>query len=776
MFIGPKRSRYSGIGQGPDPLHRHAGTEIAALSVTGMRPVCSLTLIVLLCLALGCARTPEQRYSRSLERGKQLSAAGDYSRAILEFRNAVEAQPNKPEGHYRLAEAYVATRQFNYAIYFLRKATAADPNFAPAQVKLAELMTMTHDPQAVKDAESLLMKVLTRDPGDSTALYVLAATQMQSGNVKNAEKSLTEILEKSPQNLRSAISLAQLKASQHDLAAAESILQAAVRQLPESSHAAVALGFVYAWAGKTAEARSTFERAVQLDRTNAGALQALAAIELKTGDTAAAEATYRQLASVPNKDYHLAYAMFLLDQKRASEAVAELERLFRSDPGDRVARTGLVAGYLATNRENDAAAVLATALKANPNDADALSQRSQIYLHAGKYNEAQRDLENVLHSTPSAQAHYLMSKVYAQRGAFLLEKQELGEALRLSPESFLVRTDLANALLRSRNPRAALDTLRGATDQQQRTVAYVEARNWALIALGEYAEARKGVEAALAVARTPELRLQDAVLKSAARDLPGARAAIDEVLKENPEDLRALSLYVQMSGADKQSSAVLDKMRQCIALRPKSIQLRMFLAVWLVEHGREPEARQALAEAKAIATDNPTPDLMLAGLDIRAGKTSEARQKLTALLAADPSNIEAHRMFGDLEDAAKNYEGAAEHYRKVIDTRSDDIHSLNNLAFNLSNIPDRLDEAMGYAQKAKELVPTSPEIQDTLGWIYYKKGLYSMAVKEFELAAARKPTPEINFHLGMAYKQLGKSEEGSRLVEEAVAKDPTLLR
>lgn len=40
-----------------------------------------------------------------------------------------------------------------------------------------------------------------------------------------------------------------------------------------------------------------------------------------------------------------------------------------------------------------------------------------------------------------------------------------------------------------------------------------------------------------------------------------------------------------------------------------------------------------------------------------------------------------------------------------------------------------LDQALNYAQAAKEQLPTVAEVDDTLGFVYFKKELFSQAVQ-----------------------------------------------
>jgi tetratricopeptide (TPR) repeat protein len=731
-------------------------------------------LAVAVLFAGACSRSPEEKYARFVASGKKKLESHDYSQAALDFLNATQVRPRDAEPYYQLALAYLNSARVKEAVVALRRATELNPKHSAAQLKLAELMIQTHNQQLTKDAVGRIQTVLTANPSDDDALFMLAATQAQIGKPEDAEKYLSEVLERSPQHLKSAIAMAQVKLSQKDFQGSEAILKKAVELSPKSSDTVAALGTLYAVTGKLADAEGVLRKAVELDPNNAGALTALGAVQLRAGKKSDAEQTYKQIAALPQNEHRLAYAVFLMQQNRRADAITELKRLVKADRNDRIARSALVAGYLAENRVAEAEALLNEALKSNGSDLEALLQRSQIYLRASKLNEAKRDLDVVLRSDPSAQAHYLMAKIYRAQGSVLQQKQELNEALRMAPDSLRVRLDLAYALLASNGAKAAWETLEGAQAAEKRSLPYVVAHNWVLIALGESGEARKGVDAVLAAVKTPEVLLQDGILKFAAQDFARARVSLEEMLKADPEDVRALTILAQTYLAQKQERAGTERIRQLVAQRPKSEPLQMFWADWLVENNQRAEARQALAAAKGASPKDASPQLMLASLDYSEGRLDNARQTLTAVIAADQGNTDAHMLMGEVEDASNHYSDAVDHYKKVVAAEDRNIFALNNLAFALSRDSQQLDEAMRYAQKAKELAPESSQIQDTLGWIYYRKGMYPMAARELEGALAKGVRPAIQYHLGLAYKQLGKSLEGGRLIAAALAVDPKL--
>jgi beta-lactamase regulating signal transducer with metallopeptidase domain/lipopolysaccharide biosynthesis regulator YciM len=95
-------------------------------------------------------------------------------------------------------------------------------------------------------------------------------------------------------------------------------------------------------------------------------------------------------------------------------------------------------------------------------------------------------------------------------------------------------------------------------------------------------------------------------------------------------------------------------------------------------------------------------------------------------------------------------------YREALAAAPDNAVVLNNLAFLLAQSGGDLDEALAFAQRAKELVPNLTEVSDTLGWIYLKKNLPDQAVAVFNDLVKQEPSRStFHYHLGMALAQKG---------------------
>ena len=98
---------------------------------------------------------------------------------------------------------------------------------------------------------------------------------------------------------------------------------------------------------------------------------------------------------------------------------------------------------------------------------------------------------------------------------------------------------------------------------------------------------------------------------------------------------------------------------------------------------------------------------------------------------------------------------AEPYLQKALALNPASIRAMNNLAFYYVENDRNLDEALNLARKAAEVGPEEgghPMSLDTLGWVYFKRGNYSAALKTLTLAVKFLPdSPTVYYHLGMAY-------------------------
>ncbi len=737
--------------------------------------ICSLPVFTALAALTGCHTSPQLEEVAELKRGRALLEKKDYPRAILEFRNAAKFMPKDAEPYYQMGLAYLGLSNPQNAYAAFHQAAELNPNHAQAQLKLAELLVSSRNKDLVGEASKRLETVLANAPGDAEANTTLAVAEWQLGHPDDATNRLQEILQKSPADLTAAIALAKMKLASRDVAGAEEALRKMVASDPNSPQAALALAQFYWFSKQPEKAETEVKRALTLDPKNAPALAALAAMQAAGHRMDEAEETYKLLAALPAKEYKHLHAAFLFQNGQRDAALAEFQRLANQDPNDREARGRLVAAYVLMGNNAEAQQLLAAALKKNGKDADALFQRAELYIRDGNAGPAEADLKQVLHfKADSAQAHFALAEVYKLQGAIQNQRHELTESLRLNAGMLPARLALARNLISANDGQAALDVLNQTPVSQRSIVGAVVERNWALYAIGNFKEMRAVLDRALKNTRNPDLLIQDGVLKMYDGDYVGARTDADELLRQNPEDVRAARILADSYIAQKQPQKAVERLSELAHGHPKSAPLQYLLGQYELATGNRTEARQAIEAANVVDPQFLEAGLTLARMDDQDKHPDKARQHIAAVLGADPKNVPALLLLGSIEHDAGNREQAIARYRAVLGIDGKNVFALNNLALELAF--DQPDEALQYAQQAGEIAPDNATVEDTLGWIFYRKGVYRTAVDYLKNAVAKEPTPRRQFHLAMSYMKLGEQDLGQKTLATALQKDPNLLK
>jgi tetratricopeptide (TPR) repeat protein len=722
-------------------------------------------------LLAGCASSPEATRDRHLERGKKLLAEKEYARALIEFQGAIQAMPQDLEATYQYGLAAAAAGDATTAVKAFRKVLASDPKHVGAQLKLAGMMTASGDRELLKEAEERLRTLLDTAPVTAEMLNVLALTELRMGKTEDAVHSLEQALAKAPAQLMSSVMLSLAKLAQQDFAGAEAVLKNACESAPKSPEARVILARFYYSRGRAADAETQARRALEINPAFGPALMDMGRLHHAAGRKKEAEEIFRKLSLSGENIYRSVYALYLFQEGRREEAVQEFERVVKLDPEDRIARTRLVSAYGAVNRKADAETVLADALRKNPRDLEALLQRAEMYISDGKYAQAEADINAVVRFKPdSAEVRYTLAKLQLARGNAHSYRQELTQALELNPYLLPVRLELAQALIAANGARAALDLLSQAPESQREQLPVLAQRNWALWVLGDLEQMRKGIDRGLARERSTELLLQDGLWKLRQNNPAGARAALEEALKLDPSDLRALAGLRQTYG--KQGAEALKRVKEFAAKQPKSAPVQQFLGVLEVAGGDRTQARAAFTAAKQADPQMVSVDLSLIQLDLLDRKLDDARKRLQAIAKTNHNLPIARLWLGQVEYMKGDFPAALDSFAKVVEADPENPDALNNYAYLLAEHTNRLDEALKHAEKARARAPEDPAIADTLGWIYYRKGLYPNAVKHLEQSVRLETSHVPKFHLAMAYIKAGDRERGRSLYEAAQKLSP----
>jgi Flp pilus assembly protein TadD len=119
------------------------------------------------------------------------------------------------------------------------------------------------------------------------------------------------------------------------------------------------------------------------------------------------------------------------------------------------------------------------------------------------------------------------------------------------------------------------------------------------------------------------------------------------------------------------------------------------------------------------------------------------------------------------------WEQAEADFRKSLELNPGQPQVLNYLGYSFVEMGINLEEAVELIKEAVEASPNSGYIVDSLGWVQFRTGEYAEAVVNLERAAELMPVdPVVNDHLGDAYWAVGRKIEASFQWRRALSFDP----
>src|SRR5713226_9437041 len=109
------------------------------------------------------------------------------------------------------------------------------------------------------------------------------------------------------------------------------------------------------------------------------------------------------------------------------------------------------------------------------------------------------------------------------------------------------------------------------------------------------------------------------------------------------------------------------------------------------------------------------------------------------MVKRDPRAVGPRTMVGVILETQGKRDEARRRYEATVAEMSNAPVAANNLAFIYAEEGTNLDVALQLASGAKQQVPDNAEVNDTLGWVYYKKDLAPMAVRPLEESLRKMP-------------------------------------
>jgi len=264
------------------------------------------------------------------------------------------------------------------------------------------------------------------------------------------------------------------------------------------------------------------------------------------------------------------------------------------------------------------------------------------------------------------------------------------------------------------------------------------------------------------------------MLASMKRDAAGARQAYGRALATNPRAYQALAGLLNVELQGKNFTAARALIEKHLAQMPNDPNMNLMAAEAYGALGDAFEMEKALKKTVEADPHSLRAYTMLGRMYYEQGRLDLARTELEKYVTTAPASVPGNTMLGTILDLQGNKDKAKTHYRTALQIDPRAAVAANNLAWIDANTEGaNLDLALQLAQTAKAQLPNQHEIDDTLGWIYYKKGMATRAIESFENSALKQPNnPIYAYHLGLAYHKNGDAAKARQELERALKLRP----
>jgi tetratricopeptide (TPR) repeat protein len=731
-------------------------------------------LLPLFVLAVGCSGRGENKAMR-MEKASQHFEKGEFKKALIELKNVVQLDPEDDEAYYQLGETYLKLKQGQEAMQSLSRATSINPDNLRAQLKMGQIFLLAKETeQARKKAELVLEKT----PEETEALALLSGVQIQEKDLGTAIKTLEKATSINPGHFKSHLSLARLFLINRDLDRAEQAYLKAISLDPVSPVPRVELSFIYVTRGQWDKAESELMKMIQASATRYQHLPVLGRFYESRKKWDQAEKIYLEsVESAPKEDVAPlmnlgGYYARRRSYEKALEALKKASALKKDDPNILASIAQLHFDF---KKMKDAEDMVGEVLEKDKGHVGVTFLKGRLYLIRKDFDNALECFDFVVREdSRNAMAHYYKALCLMGKGDRKLAEQDLLQAVELKSDLLDARLILAESYLRERNQRLARQQIESALElAPNHTTALTLQGN-----LKIQERDLKGAE--LALQRVIELvpdyaagYVRLGMLYNILGRSEDARASFEKAIELNPFQIDALALIVNMYLRGKKFNEALkvcNSMKGQTAENPYNLALIEYLEGSIFSAKKEP--RKAQKHYENAIKSNPNilaPYVALARIYLRGGKSAEAISQYESILKMNPKHFPGYMALGTIYDQQGDGEKAETYYRKALEIKQDFAPAANNLAWNLAERGGNIDEALNFAQIAREKMPKNAAVMDTLGWIYYLKGSYLNAIAEFQDSLELDPkNPVTYYHLGLAYYKNNHPNGARECLEKAL--------
>jgi tetratricopeptide (TPR) repeat protein len=775
-----------------------------------VRAAAVITLILGTMLIAGCSGAEARRESY-IKRGQEYFAQGDYARATIEFRNAMQVKPKDPQARLLAGEAAERLGRFRDAAGLFQSVVESNPENVQARVDLGQIFDFGGVPQR---ALKLIAPSLIKHPNSAPLLTVRGMARAQLKDYAGALTDAQRAVQLDPTYEQAVGLLAALYRAKHEDAQAEMLVNSTLQKLPRSTQLREVLADIYAQTGDDADAEKQFQMLIAIRPTELHYREQLARVDVHANQLDQAEAVlHAAVQAAPQSDQaKLLLVSFLTDHRSPAQGEATLRSFIAAQPDDSglrlalgaalersgqtdqalnaygqvvqqdvadddpnalIARDRSAAIYMSEGHNDAAAAEVAKVLKRDPSNDGALMIRGNLELTSGQPTAAITDLRAVLRDEPGlVDVHRLAAQALIASGDTALAEDQLETAIEIAPDDANTRLELAQIYLQAGDRDRAVTVLEQSVQRLPTDGPLREALVRAYIAKGDFHSANAQADSmTAALPHSGAGPYLEGLIAEAQKQYAPAEADFEEALKRQPRALSPLLDLTRLEISLHQESMAAANLQRMVKNDPANGLALEMLGELDIAHKAYPQAVAELSQAVKFAPGlwYAYRNLALAKAD--GGDTAGAIAAYQAGIKVAPDQPVLVGELASYYIRQQQPDNAIALYQTLYQREPGSPAVASNLALLLATY--RSDQqSLDRARRLSAQFATSNDgaLLDTSGWVLLKSGDLQHALPVLHRAELRDPGSDlIRYHIGMAELQSGDRAKAQADLKAAVA-------
>ncbi|WP_159104380.1 tetratricopeptide repeat protein [Sneathiella glossodoripedis] len=778
------------------------------IASTAGKKIITAVIGLLLLLNLTACDSPEEKAQAYYQNAMQLFEEENFEKADLEFRNALQLDPNIADAWYHLALLEEKNGKARQYAGDLLKTVELDPNHVGAQVRLAKIMLFSGRPEEAREKSDLVLRLAPENPDVwSLRAAVLLQDKQQEQALEAAQKALS--LDKG--HVEASLVIAVEALGKQDYQKVLDIIAMSREVHPENVPLLLTKLRVHEMQKDKQGIEETFRELIQVDPENRQFRTNLTRFYLAEGNKDKAEQEIRSIAEENPEDTNakLDIVRYLQSVSGTEVAKSELQKLIKDQPNEYIYQLALAEMYLLERDIEGAKSILQKVITGAGTEEDglnariklaelllreskleevnklieetiaadnrniqALTMRAALALDEGRIEDGITDLRSALRDQPdNVRATLLLARAHEMNGAVELADDRFAAAVKLSRNAPTASLQYAQFLIRRTNfdraTKVLEQSLKGARQNRALLTSLAQVhliqQNWT--AAEEIAAYLKQID--------KDNPVSDQILGrsyAGQNDLEKSMEAFKSAHENLPGGVNTLVAVVRLYVSQGKTEEALTFLNEIVAARPDNHAANLLIAQLQSSSGNEEEALKMYEKVITAAPKYESAYYALFTHHVRRQDFGAAQATLDRGLAELPANYTLMMSQAGLYELQKDYKAAISVYEDILEERPNTDVVANNLASLMSTVYDdeeNLRKAYTYAKRFRS--STIAHFQDTLGWIHYKLGEYELATELLEQAVEKMPEfGTLRYHLGMSYLAESRTDKALTELEKAV--------